>query len=116
MKNKQKGFSLISVLFIIGALVVAMGVVLVWQKRTLPAPVLPSITPTQDTDFISWEEAKQLILTGRVEQVHEFHNLTVNLLIKDGTTRTTREPKINAIFKFINQCGEPCSSIMKAME
>lgn len=65
---------------------------------------------------ISWEEAKQLILAGKVEQIHQFHNLTVNLLLKDGTTRTTFEPKIDAVSEVIDQCGKPCFDIIRATE
>ncbi len=128
-KNTESGLGLIGVLLIIGVLLLTAGGVLVWQKKVSPmvtsppapavlspTPTTNPITPTLGTDFISWEEAKQLILNGKVEQAHELRDLTVALFLKDGTRRTTKEPKINAVFKFIDQCGKPCSDIMKAME
>ena len=46
MKNKRNfGFSLIGILIIIGALVITTGGVVVWKKRTSPAPT-PMPTPT----------------------------------------------------------------------
>jgi len=55
--KKQKGLGLIGVLIIIGALVITVGGVVVWGKKTLPTPkptptlqTQPTTPPRESTD------------------------------------------------------------------
>lgn len=66
--------------------------------------------------MVTWEEAQNLILEGGVSQVTQLHDLTVILDLKDGTTVKTTEPAIDEVFKVIDQCGDPCSDIIRATE
>lgn len=54
--KKQRGFGLIGILLIIGALVVTTGGVLVWQKRTLPIPTLPPEKPADQCSRLNERE------------------------------------------------------------
>lgn len=50
--KKQEGFGLIGVLIILGTLVITMGGVFVWQRKTLPA-LTPTSTPVPEPISIS---------------------------------------------------------------
>lgn len=65
---------------------------------------------------ISREEAKKLILWGKVRQIFQSHALDVKLTTKDGKKFHTKEDRIDDIFKVIDQCGNPCKDIPLATE
>jgi hypothetical protein len=65
---------------------------------------------------ISWEEARELILAGEVEQVTQLHSLQVTLNLKDGRRLVTFEPEIDDVFGVVAECGEPCSDMVLATE
>jgi hypothetical protein len=65
---------------------------------------------------ISWDEAKQLILSGQVAQVTQLHSLEVRLLLKDGRMVVTTEPAIDDVFELVRQCGAPCDDIVLVTE
>ena len=69
-----------------------------------------------EAPMITWEDAQNLILEGRVSQVTQLHNLTVILDLKDGSTVKTIEPAIDDVFKVIQQCGDKCADIIRAPE
>ena len=79
-----------------------------------PSPS-PEPPPTPGNN-ISWEEAKQLVLTGQVTSVSQGHNLIVTLRLKDGSIKTAKEPAIDDIFAVIKSCGTVCTGILKASE
>ena len=58
----------------------------------------------------------EILGTGEVEMVAQFHSLEVILTLKDGTEIHTVEPSIDAIFQEVEKCGEPCSQILLATE
>ncbi len=86
----------------------------VLTPTSLPNP-LPVLTPTSIPNPVpaglTWSEAKQLILDGKVKQVVQSHALTVTLTLVDGSTRTTVEPQIDEVFRVIRECGERCKDI-----
>jgi len=65
---------------------------------------------------VEWETAVEILNTGNVEMVVQLHNLDITLTMKDGSEIHTVEPTIDAIFKEVQKCGEPCSQIMIATE
>ncbi len=65
---------------------------------------------------IPWEEAVELIHEGKVQSAFQTHTLTVSLRLNDGTMVKTKEPKIDAIFQEIRNCGEPCKDVGMATE
>ena len=73
-------------------------------------------TATPYPDEVSWELAVEILYSGEVETVIQLHNLTVTLLLKDGTEIKTIEPVIDAIFEEVDKCGQPCDNIALAME
>jgi hypothetical protein len=73
-------------------------------------------SPATDAVQISWEDARNLILEGQVTMAAQSHSLDVQLQLADGSTVTTQEPAIDEIFKVIQECGDPCSSILIATE
>jgi uncharacterized protein YceK len=72
-----------------------------------------NLTIPQETD---WEQAKEWILAGKVETLTQAHNLTVILVLKDGSQFTTKEPVLDEIFKVVEQCSAKCSEITIATE
>jgi hypothetical protein len=77
---------------------------------------IPQNTPTPLPDEVDWPTAVELLRSGEVEQVFQLHNLTVTLIFKDGQQVKTVEPTIDAIFKEVQNCGNPCSNIALATE
>lgn len=65
---------------------------------------------------IEWGEARELILSGEVEQVVQLHSLEVRLTLKDGREFVTTEPAIDDVFDVVEECGEPCADIILATE
>lgn len=65
---------------------------------------------------VSWEEAVEMVKTGDVETVVQYHSRVVTLMMKDGSSIETREPRIDLIFDVIDQCGAPCEHISKITE
>jgi len=97
------------------------------MKKTIWIAVLLSVllaacstgmpnTPTPLPAEVDWPTAVELLNTGEVEQVFQLHNLTVTLIFKDGQQVTTVEPRIDAIFAEVQNCGKPCSNIILATE
>lgn len=72
--------------------------------------------PTPYPSEVDWETAVEILNTGDVEMVAQFHSLEVTLTLKDGTEIHTVEPTIDAIFDEVANCGQPCSQILLATE
>ncbi len=70
-------------------------------------------TPESD---ISWDEAREIILSGRVEQVFQLHSRQVTLYLEDGRRLVTVEPHIDAVFDVVEECGDPCADVILATE
>ena len=64
-----------------------------------------------DKSEVTWVEAVHLTRIGKVRQVVQYHSLTVVLTLNDGATVYTREPKIDAIYFVLRDCGAPCADI-----
>lgn len=64
---------------------------------------------------ISREEAKKLILEGKVTNIFQAHNLEVRLTTEEGSF-STREPKIDEVWKIWKTCGNRCTKIQLATE
>ncbi|PZM87246.1 MAG: hypothetical protein DLD55_02425 [candidate division SR1 bacterium] len=64
---------------------------------------------------ISREEAKKLILEGKVKSLFQAHSLQVNLTTEEGSF-TTQEPKIDEVWKVWKACGSPCAQMQLATE
>lgn len=65
---------------------------------------------------ITWDGARQLILSAQVAEVFQLHDLTVTLTLKDGRVFETKEPDIDAVLDVLEECGEPCSDVAVATE
>ena len=65
---------------------------------------------------ISWDEAREIILSGGVEQVFQLHSRQVTLYLEDGRRLVTVEPEIDAVFKVVEECGDPCADVILATE
>lgn len=52
---------------------------------------------------VSWKEAVQLVLTGRVVAVYQNHNLTVYLVTTAGFAYRTEESKLDEILQVLRQ-------------
>ncbi len=60
---------------------------------------------------VPWEEAIDLIQSGGVGSVVQYHSREVALIMKDGGEIWTREPIIDLVFDIIEECGAPCAEI-----
>lgn len=74
----------------------------------------PTATPYPSE--VDWETAVEILNTGDVEVAAQLHSLDVFLTMKDGTEIHTVEPSIDAIFREVEKCGQPCSDIVLATE
>ena len=72
--------------------------------------------PTPYPGEVDWETAIEILNSGAVEMAAQLHNLTVTLVLKDGSEIRTVEPTIDAIFDEVEKCGKPCSGITLATE
>jgi hypothetical protein len=77
-----------------------------------PAPGKPekevNLTIPQET---TWEQAKEMILAGKVRTITQFHDLKVILDLKDGSQLTITEPAIDEVFRVVEQCGAKCENM-----
>lgn len=64
---------------------------------------------------ISREEAKNLILEGKVTSIFQAHSLEVRLITEEGVL-STREPEIDEVWKVWKACGSRCAKIQLATE
>lgn len=60
---------------------------------------------------VTWEEAITVLLQGNVVEVIQLHSRTVYLVLADGTSLMTEEPKIGDVLAEIEACGSPCENI-----
>lgn len=65
---------------------------------------------------ISWEEARELILSGEVEFIFQAHSLEVQINTRDGRRFVTTEPRIDEVFAVVGECGDTCLNIGLATE
>jgi len=79
-----------------------------------PPFAVPS--PSADQARIPWDEARALLLAGQVRFIAQSHSLNVQMTLADGRVLTTVEPRIDEIFRVIEECGEPCASTAVATE
>ena len=64
---------------------------------------------------MSREEAKKLILEGKVTSIFQAHSLEVRLTTEEGEF-STREPEIDEVWKAWKACGSRCAKIQLATE
>jgi len=72
-------------------------------------PILGSI-------FISWHQARELILGCRVSAVMQTHALDIYLTLKDGREIRAVEPTIDEIFRVVDEAKARCGAIQLATE
>lgn len=73
--------------------------------------------PDQDEGgVLSWDDAVVVILEGKVNQVIQFHDLTVVLVLEDGLMVEAIQPEIDEVLRVIDRCGTKCADIQIATE
>lgn len=72
-----------------------------------------NLTSPQET---TWEQAKEMILAGKVKTLVQSHNLKVELELKDGSQFTVTEPALDDVFRVVEQCGARCADIVLMTE
>ena len=60
---------------------------------------------------LPWETALDVLSVCEVENVVQAHSLAVNILLKNDIVISTKEPRIDEIFRVIRSCGKNCSHI-----
>jgi hypothetical protein len=66
--------------------------------------VRATIKPDEN-GFISWEDAKRLILSGGTTSVAQTHERVVYVNLKDGTSYKTRETRLDEVVNLIRENG-----------
>ena len=94
--------------------VLAMSIMILGACSTTGKTASP--TATTYPDEVPWELAVEILNSGEVESISQYHNLEVTLVLKAGTQIKTVEPSIDAVFQEIEKCGLPCSDIIKVTE
>lgn len=82
-----------------------------WTGDDLEQCALPPTSPKN----ISREEAKKLILSGKVKRVFQAHNLEVHLATEEWMV-ITEESVIDEVFRLVESCWTKCSNITLATE
>lgn len=67
-------------------------------------------------NIISWEQAWEIAKAGDMQMISQAHDLTVEVVSKDGTKYLTKEAKIDDFIKLKEVCGEECKNIPLATE
>jgi hypothetical protein len=67
-------------------------------------------------DEVDWETAVEILNTGQVAEVVQYHNREVTLTLDDGSQIKTIEPAIDIIFQEIELCGRVCSETVLITE
>ena len=55
---------------------------------------------------VSWEDAKTIIKEQNVDSVSQRHSLEVRISMADGKTYETKEPKIDDVIRWLEECGK----------
>jgi hypothetical protein len=76
----------------------------------------PDTPPSMVPPVLSWSEAKQMILDGKVKQVMQAHSLQVTLTLNDGSICTTIEPQIDEVMRVVKECGARCQDVLLVTE
>lgn len=92
--------------------VMQRGMLLGFRDRIEVASQAQLSHPSSDaSSSLSWSEARQLILDGRVKQIVQAHSLKVTLMLTDGSEHTTLEPQIDEVMRLIKECGDRCKGV-----
>ena len=65
---------------------------------------------------VSWGEAKELILSGKVESIFQTQGYIVYIRLKDGSKVVSASPKLDEVFEVIKSCGATCASIHTSLD
>lgn len=108
MQNLNKNILIIvGITFIL--LAVLLGIFIVTRSSSVEGPVVNQKPKEPMETEISWEEAVQLIRDCEVTLVFQDHSKNVGLTLKDGTSRSTKEPVIDLVLeeaaKATTKCG-----------
>jgi len=64
----------------------------------------------------TWEELRYVIESCQANQVFQAHSLEVTIELKDRSTLTAVEPKIDDVFDVVNRARDKCGNIIVATE
>jgi len=88
---------LIGITFIL--LSILLGIFIVTRLALVEEPVVNQKPKEPVETEISWEEAVQLIRDCEVTLVFQDHSKNVGLTLKDGTSRSTKEPVLDLVLE-----------------
>ena len=83
--------------------VLAEAIALEQAKDRDLSPAKGAATPT----VIAWEQARRLLLLGAVRTAAQHHDLSVFMITRSGKAFTTREPRLDEIWKVVAEV-DPC--------
>lgn len=107
MVNKKIVLGILGIFIIL--LAILLGIFIVTRLASVEEPVVNQKPKEPMETEISWEEAVQLIRDCEVTLVFQDHSKNVGLTLKDGTSRSTKEPVIDLVLeeaaKATTKCG-----------
>src|SRR5882672_4850730 len=100
-------------------LVLVVGAIGVVSFELQQNSLAKSTTNSRNTPCTSFTSAKQVpwnlaaaaILGGRATCMGQSHNLSVILLLGNGSKWATTEPAIDDVGRLYKQCGSPCANM-----
>jgi hypothetical protein len=78
--------------------------------------IVSELEENDTTERLDWDKIADILAGGNVVSVTQSHSLRVDLTLADGTTIVTQEPKIDAIFDALQECGGVCEDVEVATE
>jgi uncharacterized lipoprotein len=88
----------------------------VQEATQTPDTGQPLYPEPQSGEKVLWSQATAMILHGEVTKVSQSSDQYVTLFLKDGRTLLSREPSMDAVFEFLDQCGGACKNIERVTE
>jgi len=67
--------------------------------------------PRSMAKWVSWEQATEIIESGRVSRAYEYSSLLIQLNLNDGSVVVGTQPRVDALKLAIDACGNQCSNI-----
>jgi hypothetical protein len=119
MTTQRTGIRTTTAAFAVILVLVIGGIGLVAFELQPKSPVASTTNSRQNASCespisarqVPWHLAVTAILGGQATCMGQSHNLSVILLLANGSKWATTEPAIDDMFQLFKQCGSPCANM-----
>jgi len=66
--------------------------------------------------FLSYEEVIQILNSGKVKSIFQFHDLRLSMILKDDRCISTKQQVVDDILQKIEECGDLCKDVIFGTE